>query len=97
MLWPFLRVIIAFLNPETFTFFPLVSLVLFCLLIILILVTLTLKIFSIFFFKFTLFAPVGTLKTILFCSDKLVDFSVTIGDKILSYKCILSILRISLF
>ena len=55
------------------------------------------KIFSILFFKYILFAPVGTLQTILFCSDKLVDFSVTIGDKILSYKCILSILRISLF
>ena len=55
------------------------------------------KIFSIFFFKFVLFAPAGTLKTILFCSDKLVDFSVTIGETILSYKCILSILRISLF
>ena len=27
-----------------------------------------------------------TLKTILFCSDKLVDFSVTNGDIILSYK-----------
>ena len=35
MLWPFLRVIIAFLNPETLTFFPLVILTLFCLLIIL--------------------------------------------------------------
>ena len=39
----------------------------------------------------------GTLKTILFCSDKFVDFSVTKGDKILSYKCILSILSIPLF
>ena len=73
MLWPFLSVIIAFLNPETLTFFPLVILVLFCLLIILILVTFTLKIFSIFFFKLVLFDPAGTLKTILFCSDKLVD------------------------
>jgi len=36
-----------------------------------------------------------TLKTILFCSDKLVDFSVTIGDIILSYKWILSIMNIS--
>ena len=35
MLWPFFRVIIAFLNPETLTFFPLVILTLFCLLIIL--------------------------------------------------------------
>jgi len=97
MLWPFLRVIIAFLKPDTFTFFPLVIFVLFCLLTILILVTFTLKIFSIFFFKFTLSAPAGTLKTTLFCSYKLVDFSVTIGEIILSYKCILSILRISLF
>ena len=37
------------------------------------------------------------LKTILFSSDKLVDFSVTTGDRILSYKCIFSILWISLF
>ena len=28
----------------------------------------------------------GTLKTILLCSDKFVDFSVTKGDNILSYK-----------
>ena len=47
---------IAFLNPETLTFFPLVNLVLFCLLIIFILVTLTLNIFSIFVFKFFLLA-----------------------------------------
>src|SRR6056300_557129 len=60
--------------------FPLVILTLFCLLIILILVTFTLKIFSIFFFKLVLFAPAGTLKTILFCSDKFVDFSVTIRN-----------------
>ena len=54
--------------------------------IIFILITLTLNIFSIFFFKFTLSALKGTLKTILFCSDKLVDFSVTRGEIILSYK-----------
>ncbi len=45
MFWPFFNVTIAFLNPETFTFFPLVSLILFFLLIIFILVTLTLNIF----------------------------------------------------
>ena len=56
------------------------------LLIMFILVTLTLKIFSIFFLRFFLFALEGTLKTILLCSDKLVDFSVTKGDKILSYE-----------
>ena len=97
MLRPFLSVIIAFLNPETFTFLPLVNLVLFCLLIMFILITLTLNIFSIFFFKFFLLALEGTLNTILFCSDKFVDFYVTKGDKILSYKCIFSILSISLF
>jgi len=59
-----------------------VSLVLFCLLIILILITLTLKIFSILIFKFFLLALFGTLNIILLYSDKLVDFSVTIGDKI---------------
>ena len=32
-----------------------------------------------------LFEEFGTLKTTLFCSERLVDFSVTIGDKILSY------------
>jgi hypothetical protein len=57
-------------------------------------VTLTLKIFSIFFFKFFLLAPSGTLKVILFNSDKFVYFSVTTGKRILSYKWILSILRI---
>ena len=80
---------------ETFTFLPLVSLVLFCLLIILILVTLTLNIFSMLVFKFFLFALDGTLKTILFCSDKLVDFSVTSGEIILSYRCIIFIVSIS--
>ena len=34
------------------------------------------------FFKFFLLAFLCTLKTILFCSDKLVDFSVSKGDKI---------------
>ena len=47
-------------------------------------VTLTLKIFSILFLRFFLLALDGTLKTILFCSDKFVDFSVTNGDKILA-------------
>ena len=65
--------------------------------IMLILITFTLKIFSIFFFKLVLLASLATLNTILFCSERFVVFSVTIGDKILSYKCILSILRISLF
>ena len=74
------------LNPETLIFFPLVNLILFFLFMIFILVTLTLKIFSILIFKFFLFALAGTLKITLFCSDKLVVFSVTTGDKILSYK-----------
>jgi len=52
--------------------------------IILILVTFTLKIFSIFDLRFFLFALDGTLKIILFCSERFVDFSVTIGAKILS-------------
>ncbi len=65
--------------------------------IILTLITLTLNIFSIFFFKFFLFDLLGTLKTILFCSDKFVDFSVTIGEIILSYKYIFSILQIPFF
>ena len=34
----------------------------------------------------------GYKKAILFCSDRFVDFSVTTGCKILSYKCILFIL-----
>ena len=92
MLWPFLSVIIAFLKPETFTFLPLVNFVLFCLLIILIFVTLTLKIFSILFLRFFLLALLRTLKTILFSPDKLVDFSVSKGDKILSYRWSFSIL-----
>ena len=95
LLWPFFKVIIAFLNPATLTFLPLVNLVLFCLFIIFILVTLTLKIFSIFVFRFFLFAVAGTLNTILFCSDKFVVYSVTNGDRILSYKCSLSITSIS--
>jgi hypothetical protein len=37
----------------------------------------------------------STLNTILLCSDKFVDFSVTTGDKILSYKCNLLISYIS--
>ena len=39
-----------------------------------------------------LFAPVCTLKIILFCSDRFVDFSVTSGEIILSYKCNFSML-----
>ena len=68
---------------------------LFFLLTIFIFVTVTLKIFSILLFKLSLFAFDGTLNTILFCSDKFVDFSVTIGDMILSYKCNLFIMNTS--
>ena len=50
------------------------------------------KIFSIDPFKVFLLALWGTLKTILFCSDKFVDFSVTTGNNILSYKLNLSII-----
>ena len=41
--------------------------------------TLTLNIFSIFFLIFFLLAFLWTLKTVLFCSDKIVAFSVIIG------------------
>ena len=42
-----------------------------------------------------LFAFLGTLKTILFNSEIFVDFSVTTGANILSYKCNLLIINIS--
>ena len=43
------------------------------------LITFTLNNFSIFFFIFILFAFLWTLKTVLFCSESMVAFSVIIG------------------
>ena len=86
MLCPFLRVTTAFVYPGFLDNLPCLIFLFVFLFMILILVTLTLKIFSIFFLIVFLFAFLSTLKTVLFCSDNIVAFSVTTGNLIESIK-----------
>ena len=58
--------------------------------------TLTLNIFSMFFLIFFLFALLWTLKTVLFCSESIVAFSVIIGLIIESKKLIFHLKSFSL-
>jgi len=88
MLCPFLRVMIAFLYPVFLDSLPCLIFLFVLLLIMLTLTTLTLKIFSIFFLIVFLSALLLTLKTVLFCSDKIVAFSVITGNLIESMKLI---------
>ena len=72
------------LYPDLYAFLFLTILTFSLIFTVLILTTLTLNIFSILFFMDSLLAFFLTLKTTLLNSDKEVDFSVTLGEIILS-------------
>ena len=84
MLWPFFKVTIAFLYPDLNAFLFLTILSFSLIFTVLIFTTLTLNIFSILFLIDFLFAFILTLKTTLLNSDNEVDYSVTLGEIILS-------------